>query len=300
MTFAIGGKGYMIAGGQGAEQTKTWSYNPTSDTWSAIAAFPGTAREAGIGFSIDTLGYAGLGEASYSTTYSDLYSYDPAKNTWTKVTPSFPYTLGVGWPVAAVAGTTAYVGTGADQNFSFKNYWYGFSPIPLPTVKLSQPDDGAAISDTAIDFAWQAVSGATTYHFEIGQTNDFSGQLFELNPTMPSAHVPTLLPGTFYWRVAATNTNGDGPWSEVRSFSEFEASVANQAGNHLLTVYPNPAQSTLFVSTLGNIIVYDMLGREITSAKNATSINVSNLQSGSYHYTLTVKGSISTGSFVKQ
>lgn len=300
MTFAVGGKGYMVAGGQGAEQTKAWSYDPTNDTWSAIAAFPGTAREAGVGFSIDTLGYAGLGEANYTKSFSDLYSYDPTMNTWTKVTPSFPYTLGVGWPVAAVAGNIAYLGTGADQNFSFKNYWYRYSPVPLPAVTLSQPADNAIISDTAIDFAWQPVAGATSYHFEIGQTSDFSGQLFELHETTPSAHVPTLLPGTFYWRVAATASTNDGPWSEVRSFSEFEASVANQFDHDPPIAYPNPVRSKLFVSTVGNLILYDMLGRELTSAKNATSIDVWNLQPGSYHYSLITSTGVTAGHFVKQ
>ena len=304
MAFSIGSKGYMVCGGRGGELTEGWAYDPSLDQWDPIADFPGTAREAGVGFDIDTLGYVGLGEANYTTTYSDIYSYNPKTDTWSKVTPSFPYELGVGWPTVAVSGETAYMGSGADQNFAYKNLWYGYSTQPLLTAAtLTAPANNASINDTAIDFSWQAVPTATGYHLEISLNSSFSGQLFEQQVTTPTAHVQTLLPGTFYWRVAAKRPDGEGPWSEVRSFSEgLGAGVASSGAKTSFTVYPNPTRDVLNLSSAGSVVVYDLLGREVLSAHSATgTLDVSSLPNGEYRCVLTTPNSmVSTTRFVKQ
>ncbi len=127
ITFAVDSLGYMVGGGDPNELSDAWSYDPSVDEWNPISPFPGAAREAGVGFCIDSLGYVGLGESNYSVTYADFYSYDPQTDIWTNAAQNFPYKLGLGWPAVAVANNVAYIGGGADKNFTFSQSWYAYS-----------------------------------------------------------------------------------------------------------------------------------------------------------------------------
>jgi len=302
MGFSIGSMGYMVGGGNPNEVTDAWSYDPAKDEWNEIRTFPGDARQAGAAFALDSLGYVGLGEAQYTKSFSDIYSYYPKTDEWTKVRPNFPYALGVGWPAVAVIGSTAYIGSGADQNFSFKDFWYAYSAAsepPLTAVTLLMPANNTTISDTAIDFSWEPVATATGYHIELAQTPDFAGQLFEDIVTTPTFHVPTFLPGTFYWRVAAKRSDVEGPWSEVRSFTEVEASVASIRSN-TSKAYPNPAHYLLHIAAIGAVRVYDALGREVSIAQSNGMLNISALAPGAYRYTVASQLGMVSGSFMKE
>lgn len=94
--FAINGKGYY---GMGHKQTKPfiyktyndlWEYDPTLDTWTQKADFPGPGRLMAQGFSIDNKIYIGFGyliaaygpNAGSNDYLTDLYQFDPGANTW--------------------------------------------------------------------------------------------------------------------------------------------------------------------------------------------------------------------------
>jgi N-acetylneuraminic acid mutarotase len=301
--FAVGGKGYMVGGGNPMEQSSAFAYDPIKDEWSGIADYPGTARQAGAAFEIDTLGYVGLGMAQYDTSFADIYSYNPKTDEWNQASPDFPDALGLGWPTVAVLGTTAYIGSGVEfPAFTFKNTWYSYSTVQALTAPvLVSPNNNASITDTAIDFKVQAVSGSAAYHLQIGMTADFSGPLFEQTSTTTTIHVPTGPSGSFYWRVAAQDANGkDGAWSAVRTFSEVEASVATHHVVHTSLAYPNPVQRILNLYSRGTITIIDALGREVRSAKNASSVDVSDLQNGSYRYELQTSDGLISGQFIKE
>lgn len=129
--FTIGNKAYMGTGNDGNDYLKDfWEYEPVTDTWTQLADFPGFEREEAVSFSIGGKGYIGTGQtfvitpnSSFTTTYDDLYEYDPATDVWTQKAslpgPSRAYA------VATVIGYNAYVGLGGndDQSASYTDFY---------------------------------------------------------------------------------------------------------------------------------------------------------------------------------
>lgn len=54
------------------------------------------------------------------------------------------------------------------------------------------------------------------------------------------------------------------------------------ASNETFKIYPNPADSEIFLSKPGSYTIYDMLGRMFLSEKNTASLNISALKTGTY------------------
>ena len=141
MSFAIGSVGYMVVGGtpgkkQAIEDSSAYVYEPSTDTWTPIATFPGPAREAGVGFTIGNVGYVGLGESNYSQTYSDMYSYDRMQDKWTRV-GDVPNANGIAWGAASVVADNVYMDGGA--SIIGPNLQY------VPTSLLTFPNPPAAV-----------------------------------------------------------------------------------------------------------------------------------------------------------
>jgi len=104
----------------------------SQNTWTQKTDFGGHEREAAVGFSIGSKGYAGLGVYSVSGSSDfyyckDFWEYDPATDTWTKKA-DFPGTerdFAVGFSI----GNKGYVGLGYSYSNSqhsetyFKDFW---------------------------------------------------------------------------------------------------------------------------------------------------------------------------------
>src|ERR1700743_1853881 len=117
-SFSINGIEYVGTGyTDGFDATPTTSfvkYDPSTNTWAGIAAFPGAARGFAVGFSAGGFGYVGGGVNANaepaSTYFADWYKYDPPANTWTAIA-GFPGSPRAG-SFAFAIGTNGYVGTG--------------------------------------------------------------------------------------------------------------------------------------------------------------------------------------------
>lgn len=79
VSFSINSAGYVYTG-QAANNF--YLYDPSTDTWTAKADFPGGLRYGAAGFATDSFGYVGTGKNSGNTPFNDFYKYDPANNTW--------------------------------------------------------------------------------------------------------------------------------------------------------------------------------------------------------------------------
>ena len=138
-SFVINNKGYLATGVVSAEVQSLWEYDPATDTWTAKASFPGTARQAAFGFSLDNdYGYVGGGMAGYEVVYNDMWRYDPTADSWGTV-QSFPSSYPA-WSCAFTMGNTAFVGTGTyfdtttETLFgtdSFKKYYGASAPAAI-------------------------------------------------------------------------------------------------------------------------------------------------------------------------
>lgn len=120
MGFAAGNKGYLVGGhvmhynttGNGTADSATYEYDPASNTWTRKSDFCGR-RKCGIAFSLNDMGYVGLGMADFATNtiyYEEFCRYDPVGDSWTPAA-SYPG-IARAYAVAAVANGKAYAGGG--------------------------------------------------------------------------------------------------------------------------------------------------------------------------------------------
>jgi len=90
---------------------------------------------------------------------------------------------------------------------------------PTPTTpSLTSPSNGSSACDTTPSFDWSSVSGATSYRIQVDNNSSFGSPEIDTT-TSSSNYTPgsALSPGTYYWRVRASNSCGDGSWSSVWS-----------------------------------------------------------------------------------
>ncbi len=110
VSFAIGEKGYIVAGYDGGhydDNKQVWEYNTETYQWTRKADFP-SPRVNGVGFSIGSKGYVGLGfsRAGYRT---DFWEYDPISDYWLPLTDCPLVSI---YGTAFTIGSKGYVGTG--------------------------------------------------------------------------------------------------------------------------------------------------------------------------------------------
>ena len=112
-TFVLNGIGYVVNQIEG-RPSPLYAYNPDLDQWTRRADFPGTPRSRGIGFSVGSRGYFGLGIAGEDEQgLRDIWQYDPAANTWQYVT-EYPG-QGNRYLVSYSAPDRAYLGWGYES-----------------------------------------------------------------------------------------------------------------------------------------------------------------------------------------
>jgi N-acetylneuraminic acid mutarotase len=141
--FSIGTKGYVGLGGTSTSssglKTDFYQYDPSTNAWTSMTAFTGSARTNAVGFAIGSKGYVGTGgfpntTASSVTYTNDFYEYDPSANSWTAKL-SFPATARYG-AVGFSVGSRGYIGTGyTGTNGSFGTKvkdFYEYEPATMP------------------------------------------------------------------------------------------------------------------------------------------------------------------------
>lgn len=154
------------------------------NSWEKKAAFGGDKRSRGVGFSIGSRGYIGLGEDTANIERIDFWEYDPGTDTWMQKS-NFP---GVGRrdAVGFAIGAKGYVGTGIDAPDSWTGNqlsdWYEYNPVTNAwTTKASCP---SGQSWGGIYFATGFVVNGMGY--VLGgklSASYYSNELWQYNPT---------------------------------------------------------------------------------------------------------------------
>lgn len=88
--FSIGNKGYIINGRVGLQPADFFlkslmEYDPSTNTWSSKADFPGEERTACKTFVISGYAYVGGGFNYGNDSFQDFYKYNPVTDTWTNI-----------------------------------------------------------------------------------------------------------------------------------------------------------------------------------------------------------------------
>lgn len=75
-TFSLNGMGYLTTGSNGSNQTSTWEYLPTLDSWEEKTAFEGTSRQDAVGFTVAGRCYIATG-SNGSLRFDDIWEFQP-------------------------------------------------------------------------------------------------------------------------------------------------------------------------------------------------------------------------------
>lgn len=90
----------------------------------------------------------------------------------------------------------------------------------FPEVNLSSPVMNDELTEPPYTFNWQTTKVVENYHIQISTDTDFSNLIFDDYTESTSLTLNDKLPlGTYYWRVAAIDTDGSrGKFSQIESF----------------------------------------------------------------------------------
>ena len=133
--------------------------------------------------------------------------------------------LNVGTYNFQIIGTSGAIVKNTDADFSV---FLELTETPTLTSP-SNSGTGVALSPT---FTWDEISNASSYDIEIATDSGFSSILVNENVTTNSYTEASLDQSTtYYWRVKAKNSCGDGNFSSVSSFTTQNCSVCVSTGN---------------------------------------------------------------------
>ncbi len=109
VSFTIGSYGYKFTGDT---TNNFYRYDPSTNTWTHMADFPGPQRYASAGFTIGNYGFIGSGNKN-NIYYNDFYKYDAGTNSWDSIA-AYPDTVSGAFSFS-IAGV-GYVAAGIRQN----------------------------------------------------------------------------------------------------------------------------------------------------------------------------------------
>ena len=172
-----------------------------SSTCDSTPGFSWTTASGATSYRIQVDDGAGFGSPEINVTTSST-SYTPG----TGLLPATYY-----WRVQA---------SNAWGDSPWSPVW-SFTTLATPSApSLTSPADSSSTCDTTPSFSWGSVSGAASYRIQVDDSAGFGSP--EINAiTSSTSYTPgtALSPGTYYWRVQASNACGDGSWSTVWSFT---------------------------------------------------------------------------------
>jgi len=216
------------------------------------------------------------------------------------------------------AASTYYIITQNVNGFYSADTVYITVINPLPVVlawfKVTSPQPLSQGEGQGPLLSWETLTEVNVSHFNVQRSLD--GKSFETIGTVaskgvgsysfidPAAFSPSGVgggSGVRFYRLQIVDKDGSKSYSKVLSVS------LTTNNSPLITVYPNPAKSSVTVkgSHIASIQVIDNIGRvvKVVSLKDATNptLSVSGLPDGVYHLRVqTSDGGVSGVGFVKE
>jgi type IX secretion system substrate protein/beta-propeller repeat-containing protein len=194
---------------------------------------------------------------------------------------------------------------GNATDYDYATIKYVQTPTSSPNL-FSPPNNSQGWGLTVL-LVWYRVPNTTTYHVQVSTDSLFNTLILNDSTVTDSTRtVSGLINNTYYfWRVAAKNVVGTGPWSAVWKFRTGFVGikpVSNEIPKEfkLYDNYPNPFNPTTKIrfalpkSSFAKLVVYDALGREVSTLVNEqlkpgtyeADWNAKNFSSGVYIYKL--------------
>ncbi|MBK9250264.1 MAG: fibronectin type III domain-containing protein [Ignavibacteria bacterium] len=105
---------------------------------------------------------------------------------------------------------------------SWSDIWqFSTGEAAAATPMLQTPVNNKKNQLPVIDFTWETAVNAISYRLQISKEMSFASTVLDKsNLVVTSFNSSGLQPNTtYYWRVSASNTVGESPWSEVWNFT---------------------------------------------------------------------------------
>lgn len=293
VAFSIGSFGYVGTGMShnessfGSTLADFWKYNPSSNTWSTIANYPGNFG-GGIyfatAFSILDKGYVCCGKAGPNSYRSDVWEYNPTSDTWTQKA-NFPG--GVRYQLCSFTiNNSAYVGLGTDNDMYRDDFWE-FKPanntwIERATLPASERSGVATFSIDQRGYVCMGNNG--------GLLDD----LWEYNPYEDHWEVRDNYSGSRRkWAVGFSLLGkgyvglGEGYSGKKQSMYMYTPLDGLGLDDHKLqiSVYPNPSNEFIHVSSdveMEELRLYDQTGRIVKTTEITSMLDVRDMNGGNY------------------
>lgn len=298
--FAIEGKGYVCGG---FDDATLWEYDPGKDLWYQRINFPRVIEE-GIGFSILSKAYAGLGGANILDYRNDFYEYDPSKNKWKQLNdfPGAPRRGSIGFSMNG----KGYAGLGYKDIGSYNKGYYNdlweYDPSTDEWTRL--PDFPGEARQDAIGFGINGV-----IYVGMGKINDFykydlkTKEWSTLNYISGGSRVHAFsfcIDSAIYYGGGMSPNLASDMW-KYSPFGEYGVNISSLSKERI-NLYPNPA--TIYFNIEGingsnaKFLVSDLNGRVYISSKviKDEKISVNSLPKGAYLVTIITEN----GRFVRK
>ena len=211
-SFVIGNYGYIVNGWDstniGTGPPDCWQYDPSSDTWTAMAPFPGSTRYTCAAFALNGKGYVTVGFKPY---VNDTWEFDPVANHWTQKS-NFPGTPRQSTTWFAI-GNYGYVGMGVPQSNGwayFASDFYRYDPSSDTWTQLNsfpgQPIIGEGTFVMGGDAYVVCNESENQYNFANGASRD----IWKYDPTIDNWSYWGVFPDTGIVGGSHVSCNGSG------------------------------------------------------------------------------------------
>ncbi len=277
-----------------------WAYDPSSNSWTAKANYPGGS---GFGvyyaaaFSAGGKGYVTCGKMGSNWYASDLWEYDPTLDNWT---PKAPFPAGVRYGLSALSiDDLGYVGFGIDQDL-YRRDWWQYNPTTNAwTAKSDLPGSERGTASTF-------TIGQRGF-IVLGANGSYIDELWQYNPFTDSWSIKSDFPGQgrrngIAFSIGNKGYAGIGKGATGLKKTFYEYTPAGPVGldeNSKLSIqiYPNPVveSALLFLQNNSDAAFYsvvDMAGRMLmteTISGQSVEIRRNQLPAGTYVLAVTNK-----------
>lgn len=167
--------------------------------------------------------------------------------------------------------------------------------VQVPGIPvLSTPAKDSTIPVGKTNFSWSAVSGAEKYRLQVSKEAQFNSPTFDVyNLPGTSVELDVKDPGTYYWRVSASNQGGSGAFSTTSTFQTVAPPTPptlvapnNQSldlSTSVLLTWAAVSNATSYRVQVATVQDFSQVQRDVSNI-SSTQLQLDNLSEGTTYY----------------
>lgn len=302
--FSHNGKGYVFGGLAPPNicLNDLWEYNPSNNTWTALANFPGAGRQGMSCFVIKDKAYILGGRVFDGTTLNEVWEYDFNTTTWTQKN-NLPVS-GMWRGSAFAIDTLGYMCYGMNLNAAFNHALYRYNYVSdswslIPNITLPARNYiGTAVGNKKVClYGGQDSLNAVTNDLYVFDPADSSLINLAGIPTVGRKGGMAFSLNNSFYITTGLDTNQTRV-KETWKYMDVVGIKESFKNNTTIAVFPNPASDVITLKAKehtfspGSMIqITNQLGENVKTMPYNERVSVSGLKNGIYFLTVTEKNS---------